>query len=402
MKRFLKMSAALFGALVCAALLPGCASEEELLCNSERLDGPVIIGAVLPLSGKYQAHGQRMLNGLRYAETELNNHRGISRRQVKLLPFDSHSTARGSAEAFEAAVAAGANGMIAGYATEEAEAMVPLAAKHRIPSVVPMATSDATAGTSRFMRRNTFTDKQQGEALAAYLWYWRQLVRISVLIDTTPSATYERNTSGAVAQAFRDLGGTVTIMPEYKGDDFADAVKAALITGPQAIVVSARGDRAAKIVRVLRANGYAGVVCGLDSWDEPAFFRGLAGASDIGDCLYVSFFSPENPTEEFKDFRAGFRQKFFHDPGSSETMSYDAMKLLAVGLNNAKTPEDFEKNWLSIHNYFGATATYTMLADGQVDRTIYINAVEPGRGGVNPAGRLVRSFMYSKLESYRD
>ncbi|MBQ9503202.1 MAG: ABC transporter substrate-binding protein [Lentisphaeria bacterium] len=401
MKISLRPAALILAAGVCCALLPGCASEEEMLGNSRRLDGPVIIGAVLPLTGKYQSHGRRMLNGIKFAEEELNNRRGISRRRVKVLPFDTGSDSRGAAEAFEAAVAAGANGIVTGHNTNEAEAVSPIAARCRIPTVISMATSDATVGSSLYMKRNAFTDKQQGEALAAYLWYWRQLVRISVLIDTDPGSVYERNTAGAAARAFRELGGNITIMPEYRGDDFSAALKAALITGPQAIVVSARGPRAAAVIRALRKEGYAGTICGLDSWDDPGLFEGLKNLNNIGDCLYVSYFSPENPTEEFKDFRAGFRQKFYHDPGNDETMTYDATKLLAIGLNNARTPEEFEKNWMSIHNFFGAAATYTMLPKGRVDRTIFINAVEPGREGLLPRGRLVRSFMYSKLESYR-
>ena len=176
----------------------------------------------------------------------------------------------------------------------------------------------------------------------------------------------------------------------------------ALISGPQAVVVSARGELAAKIVTALRKKGYKGVICGLDSWDDDLFFQNLNSLKDPGDCVYVSFFTPKNPTEEFRDFRNGFRQKYFYEPGSYETMSYDALKMLAIGLNHAQTENDFRTNWLSIHNYFGAAATYRVLKSGGIDRTMFINAVDPAQNGETCAGRrMIRCFMHSKLESYR-
>ena len=379
----------------------GCFVADEFLGNSSRTDGPVIIGAVLPMTGQDRQAGERMLNGLRYAEYELNNRRGIGGRPMKLVPYDSAGTAQGAAAAFEAAAAEGAAGVIAGYSTVEAEAIAPLAQKYRIPSILPMATT-AEMTPHACLVRNAYTDAQQGEALAAYLWYWRQLIRISVLVDSDPDARYERNTARAAASAFRDLGGTITSMPGYTGEKYEAALEQALITGPQAIIISARASRAARMVRFLREKGYTGTVCGLDSWDDPEFFRGLDKISDPGDCVYVSFFTPQNKTEEFKDFRSGFRQKYFYDPGSCETMSYDALKLLAIGLSKADTVRKFTGNWLSIRSHFGAGATYTMLPGGKVDRTMFINAVAPGKGdGSGCSARFIRSFMHSKLASYR-
>lgn len=399
MKKFFHLTV-LLSAAVSAVSFCGCTAPESILDNNIRSGSHVVIGAVLPLTGKYAVYGERMLNGLRFAEYELNNRRGISNRQVKVMAFDSAGSASGAAEAFRAAACAGAAGVIAGYSTEEFNAVAPLAKEYKIPSVVAMATASCDED-NRFIVRNAYTDKQQAEALSAYLWYWRQMLRISVLVDADPDAVYERNTARETADAFRELGGTVTCMPEYKGNDFRKALNDAVITGPQAIVIPARGARAAEMVRFLRERGYSGTVCGLDAWDDPAFFNGMDSLKQPGDCVYVSFFSPENPSGEFRDFRAGFRQKHFHEPGSCETMSYDALKMLAVGLNNARTIDDFEENWGSIRNYFGAAATYTALPDGMVDRTMFINAVEPAAYGIRSHSRLIRSFMHSKLADYR-
>lgn len=388
--------------MICTAvfLLGGCVSTP---LAGVRQNGEIGIGALLPLSGKNIVYGERMLEGLRYAENELNSRRGIGGNRVKLMIFDTAGTAAGVEKAYQAAVESGVSGIIAGYSSAEAEAAAPLAKRYFIPTVFPLATAnDITGKDNPFAVRSAYTDRQQGEALAAYLWYWRQLVRISVLIDNDSASGYERSTARSTARAFEDLGGVVNNMPDYQGGQFEKAINDALVSGPQAIVVSARGERAAAILEMIRAKGYSGLICGLDSWDDDNFFRALDHVEKLGECIFVSFFSPEIRSIEYSEFAEGFRRKNFHVPGSCETMSYDAFKMLAVGLENASTLEQFTANWLSIKNYFGAAAVYSALPGGAIDRTIYINAVEPPAGGKGCRSRLIRSFMHSKLATYRN
>lgn len=384
------------------ALLFFCGCTEHRLHSDPAASGPVIIGALLPLSGKDKLAGDRMTSGLQQAEYELNTQRGINNRQVKVMFLDSKSSFSGAQEAFSAAVAAGAAGIICGGSDREVQAILPLAPKHSIPTLICRSTADSAAGANPFVFRCIHTNRQQGEALAGYLWYWRQMLKISVLMDSSPDAEYERSTARSTAEYFRELGGTVTNTPVYSAGNFSKAVNEALITGPQAIIVSARGKRAAEIVRDIRQKGYKGAVCGLDGWDDPDFFKTLSSIGDPGDCVFVSYYSDSAKSEEFKDFSKNFRQRQFHIPGNLETISYDALKLMAIGLGRAQNIDAFRENWMTIRNHFGASATYTMLKNGSVDRTMFIHAISPARhDGFACQGRLLRSFMHSKLASYR-
>ena len=378
-------------------LFCGCAGQSRRIAGTGI--GPGLIGVLLPLSGEDRIQGERMLAGLQHAEYELNNHRGINNRPVKLLVFDS--AAESVRTVFLSAVKAGVSGIVCGNTGHEVQDIFSPAEEYALPSVIIRDTADSNTGVNPFIFRSIYTDTQQSEALAGYLWYWRQMQRICILMDDAPDAVYERNNARAAAAAFRDLGGSVTDTPVYRGRDFSKAVNEALITGPQAIIVSARGKRAAQILSELRQKGYKGAVCGLDGWDTPEFFKSLT-VKDPGDCVYISRFSPSETSEEFKDFSTSFRTRSFHEPGDLETISYDALKLLAIGLGRAASLRDFRKNWLGIRNHFGAAATYTMLKRGQIDRTMYINAIDPAKAnGIGCRGRLLRSFMHSKLATYR-
>lgn len=375
----------------------GCVDTSQRIPGKE--NGPVLIGALLPLTGKDKIRGERMLSGLQYAEYELNNQRGINNRSVRLRVFDS--AANGLRTAYLSAVQDGVSGIVCGHTGEELQDIFAPAEKYSIPTVIFRDTADSSVNANPFIFRSIYTDSQQSEALAAYLWYWRQIQRICVLMDNSSGAVYERSNARAVAESFRDLGGTVTDTPVYRGNDFSKAINEALITGPQAIIVSARGRRAAAILEELRKKGYKGAICGTDGWDTPEFFKSLK-IKDPGDCVYISLFTPTETSEEFKDFSAGFRRRQFHEPGNLETVSYDALKLLAIGLGRAESLRNFSKNWQGIRNHFGSAATYTMLKRGKVDRTMYINAIEPAKAnGIGSHGRLLRRFMHSKLATYR-
>ena len=385
--------------LFCGVVLLFCGCVEHTQPLPGKGHGPVLIGALLPLTGPDRIQGERMLSGLQYAEYELNSQRGINNRPVKLLVFDS--AAEGTRTAYLSAAKAGVSGVICGGTGDELQDIFAPAQECSLPTVIARDTSDSNVNVNPFIFRSIYTDSQQSEALAAYLWYWRQMQRVCVLMDNSPDAVYERNNARAAAAAFRDLGVTVTDTPVYRGNDFSRAITNALITGPQAIIVSARGKRAAAILSELRQKGYKGAICGLDGWDAPEFFRSIT-VKDPGDCVYISRFTPSEVSEEFKDFSAGFRRRRFHEPGDLETISYDALKLLAIGLGRAENLRDFRKNWQGIRNHFGSAATYTMLKRGKVDRTMYINAVEPAKAnGIGCQGRLLRSFMHSKLATYR-
>ena len=407
MKRWIFRASGVLNWLILTAALAvagsGCVPEEmRLRYNPESAEPMVRIAAILPLSGDKRALGEQMLEGIRYAVDELNLDRGIAGRRIELLVIDDQGTGEGAATAMRRAAAEGAVAVVGGYDTIEVEGIVPLAKPLQLPVIVAMATGNGLTETSEFVFRNTFTDRQQADVLAAYLWYWRKLLHVSILVDMAPEAVYSRNIARDFAQYFGDLGGTVMRTLEFNGDDFEPAVREVLTYGSGAILVPAEGARAARIVNLLRQRGYRGIVCGPDSWDSEEFFNTLSSGILPGMCVYTAFFSPDNPSPEYRSFSDGFRRRFFHRPGSAAVQGYDAVKLLAAALGDAGDIYRFTDNWLAIQKTAGAAGVYTMLPNGEIDRTIYINTVGRDHDALKPSGNTARAIQYSTLEMYRD
>ena len=384
-------------------LLPGCVPEELMLRRDLETERSVRIGAVLPLTGSNQRYGLKMLEGLRFALDEVNSRRGLNGKPVELITFDSASTAAGAARAVESAAAQNVVALIAGYDTNEVSAILPKVDGLRLPTVIPMATDDDHVGFNRFVFRSIYTDRQQAETLAAYLWYWRKVMNLGILVDMSPKEEYSRNIAREVARYFGQLGGNVVCTAEFRGTDYEAALRRIMTHAPRAIVLPVEASLAAKMIKTLRKLGYTGIVCGPDSWDSESFVQSLAGLQNPGDCVYMGLFSTDSKRREFRDFHREFTARQFHTPGSSEIQSYDALKLLLIGLSDSENLPQFEKNWLTIRNHSGAAAVYTMLPRGKIDRTMYIKAIAPPNvTNPDPYARMLLEFQYSKLETYRD
>ena len=402
-KYFLQFLLTLGSVFVLLATAAGCVPAEEILRYDPESGDMVRIGVLLPLTGKDAPQGRKMLNGARFAADELNSSRGHFGRQVDLVVVDTGSTGAGAVKAFETAVGAGAVGIVGGYSTVEAREITHLARQHRVPLVLTMATgNDDVIGMDPFVFRTVFTDKQQSEMIAGFMKYYRRVSRIVVAVSAEASEIYSRNVARDVAGAFRELGGEVACVCTIDEKSPDKALREAVSYLPDAIVLPFGAEVAALYYKKLRQLGFAGLICGPDSWDSPLFFKGLTGLKTPGNSFYTAFYSDEAKHAEFSDFRENFRKKRYYYPDSFEIQTYDAVNMLLVGFgNNADSLKKFQKNWLSMRKYSGAAAVYTMERGGRIDRTIYINRVGyTPESGNRPVSRNIGALQYSRLSVY--
>lgn len=387
------------------ALVTGCVPPEFVMQPlPDDPARPVTVAAFLPLTGKNRIYAEQMKEGLTAAAGKINDLNGISGHPLELLILDTKGTEQGSKEALKYAVSRKAAAAIAGYDTSEVSMLVEHAATLRMPMVIPLATSDRHTEVSPFIYRNCFTDSQQMEVLAAYLFFWRQLSTGAVITDLGSDDEYARNIARNFSQSVQDNNCRITMNVVVPADSTLNDRQTAdiLATAPQFILLASRGKRAAAMFRKLRESGFHGVLCGPDSWDDQEFISAL-GNIDPGETAFSAFFSDENPSREFKSFAGKFRKEFFHRPGACETQSYDALIFLAIGLNNAGDLLQFDRNWRTIRNHPGAAATYTMLPQGMIDRTVYLKSIGMDRqeGQNFLYTRLTRKIQYSKIKDYR-
>lgn len=364
---------------------------------------PVTVAAFLPLTGANRIYAEQMREGLLAAEARINRNRGIAGRKLKLRIIDTAGTAEGTAAALKKAEMFGAVAAVAGYSTNEVSMLIKHADRLRMPMVIPMATSDRHVEASPFIYRNSFSDLQQMEALASYIYFWRKLARGAIITDKTGDEEYSRNISRNFTQSIRDLGGEITLNTELNSNAKIsdDQIIKLLATDPEFILISATGKRAAEMIIKLRESRFRGIICGPDSWDDDLICASLKGIHP-GECVFTALFNPDNSTREFKEFKKDFRKRFFHAPGACETQSYDALIFLAIGLEKAEHLVNFDRNWRKITALPGAAAYYTMGKKGAIDRTIYLKNFRIDHdGGQQTVTNIVHKLQYSKIKDYK-
>lgn len=383
-----------------AAVFAGCAPFTALPypVSPDDAGKPVKIGVVLPLTGPDADFGKRTLRGVEMAAFKLNNGRGISGRRVELLVRDTKSEPDEARRQVEALFGEEIAGLVGPYSSNEALAVKSAVETLMIPTVVPLATHDDLTEGTHLLYRTCFTDAQQGEALAAYCWYWRKMLRIAILINQDKEAIYSRGVAQATANAFTELGGTVVQRVEFRGDfeEFAKKLRELVSYNPQAILIPAEPENAGKLVKYIRKLGYRGLLLGPESWDDPVFLANCGNAP--GDCAFVGLYSDEFDVPEQREFREEFRRRFFIFPSGCEAQGYDALNMLAIGLGNAQSVEEFNRNMQHIRNVPGASALYTMKPGGGIDRTMFIMTVRPpSLPGEQPEARLGQHFNMNRI-----
>ena len=358
----------------------------------------VRIGVILPLSGPNAPFGRRLCDGIRLAAQELNNSRGIGGYPVELLIRDNRSDPAESLRLARELADEGVRGLLPCYDSREVAALKEFLTERAIPAMTPVATDDSLAGVPTLFQ-TVFTNREQAKVLAGYAWYWRKLLRLGVMIDTTPGVEYGRDIARECGRVFTSLGGSVVGSVEFRSDmeDFTPQIRELLVAGPQAVLVPAETRTAGRIVRQLRECGFRGVILGPDSWDEHEFLEECGPFP--GDCVFTAFYAREFAQAENDAFKAAFARTFHSNPGGCEAMGYDALRLLAIGLEGADTPNDFIRNLRELRKLPGAAADYTCLDETHFDRTIFLKTLRsapPNRKFAIP--RLSRSFPVSKID----
>lgn len=380
----------------------GCLAPDFFLSGKTGTDDIIRIAAVLPLSGKNRVFAEQMREGLQMAVHELNANSRNGKKAVILRTFDSKGSADGTAAALKEVKKWNAAGIIAGYSTDEVSSIIANAANLRMPIVMPLATSDRHSEISPYVYRTCYTNSQQAEMLAAYLWYWRTAKHLGIFTGENEEAEYQTAITRGTAESFQTLGGSITTVISLPGELSDKDVSAMLKSDPEAILLTFGGKKAALAIRKLRSLGFTGIICGADNWNTAELIDALDNFK-VGDCLYTALFADDDSVAEYRNFKTAFRKRFYHNPGACETQCYDALKFLVFSLRNTGTLPGFDKNWRKIRNLHGAAACYTMLPKGGIDRTIYINSIGVRRNGqkIEPFARLSKKLQYSKLQEYK-
>ncbi|MDO8560140.1 MAG: ABC transporter substrate-binding protein [bacterium] len=192
--------------------------------NASRLEpapdaNPLVIGAVLPLSGPSASFGVPLRRAGELAVKELNAAGGISGRTLTVLWEDGKCDARDATAAAQKLISVDQVGVIFGGAcSNETLAIAPLAQEAGVIVISPSASAPEINVAGTYIFRTAPSDALAGEVAARYAYLELSAKTAGVIAE---NGDYPRSLRESFIKEFRALGGRLVLdadLPNPAGD----------------------------------------------------------------------------------------------------------------------------------------------------------------------------------------
>lgn len=353
---------------------------------------PIVIGAVLSLTGRDAAFGQESLAGLDIAVEEANAEGGIHNRPVTLQVYDDKSNPILAAEGVRTLVRQFAPVAIVGSNTSMVTSAAAVAAQSvGVPLVVPEATKPEISSIGDWIYRVCFVDPDMAAGLATYAFTDLNLRRIAIF--TEEKHDYTVSFTKYFRDKFIELGGEIVYQAGYRAGatDFDALVKGASDMQADAIMVSGFYTEAGNVIACAKRQNCNVAFLGGDGWESDGLFTAAGDAiNDRSRVFIASHFSGDVKRVKVRGFVDAFREKFGRRPNTSSALGFDAGGMIVSAITDAVTPTAAGVKAALMHvHHEGVTGHITIdetrnpakkiiiMQAGSGQRFVYVRAISP-------------------------
>ncbi|WP_027717699.1 ABC transporter substrate-binding protein [Desulfovirgula thermocuniculi] len=321
---------------VCAA--GGCARQGTATKQPEALK----IGVLAPLTGPFASGGASMKQSLELAREEVNAKGGVLGRPVELIFADSQGKADAArAEALRLLEKEKVQLLIGAYLSEETAEVMELAAAKKVPLIIPVAAATEFTAKVRddydkykYVFRVAYNIDQWAELLGSFMA--GQGIKNYAFVGVNIRWNQE------FAQALKNYLARYGITPVYEGyyaskDPALDGIVNALKEKrPAMVVLGDPGKGAVEMVKKIQ--------------DYQLGVPVLSVGGSLGDARVAATLTGKSPvyfqaagwknTEKGARYFETFKARYGYQPvGYSDVLPYDALLVLAQGVNRAGSLE---------------------------------------------------------------
>ena len=321
-------------------------SAEKMLAHIDSITGVDMrrIGCLLPLSGPYEAYGNKALKGIMYAVTEFNSHNPNSRFEITVLDTESDTRTVGQmvAELDESRVA-----LIIGPLVHSQEAAVE-AQKRNIP-IITLTQKEGICEIGDYVFRHFITARMQVEALLSSATMNFGIRRFAVLYPDEP---YGRTFAELFLSAAKKHGVSIIKVVAYKPDqtDFGDQIRSMVrykdkvrdhnvrsrnsnrhqqrevLIDFEALFIPDSSPKISMIAPQLEYHDVNGILLfGTNLWHSDEL---IASAGNyVQEAVVPDIYFGNSSAETVKRFVSGFQSQFDEPPGFMEAITYDTTKM---------------------------------------------------------------------------
>jgi len=322
--------------------MAGCGGAADPAAERARLasraTGDIVVGAAWP----WQAHHDVLYwQGMQLALDEVNAGGGVLGRKLRILRADDQeSVDRGRLVAGEFAKnpqVVAVIGHLQSYVT------VPAAAVYDLSGVVLVAATatspELTSKGYRRVFRTIFTDDEVGRQMAVYAAR-RGYRRFAIYYSRDE---YGRGLANAFEEEALARGGDVVNRQSYDPNlstnrlSVEQTVQGWADMGFDAVFIAGQDRQAGLLAAELRRRGIRAPILGSDALATPVFLR-EGGAAAEGTVIATPY-HPDAPNPQARHFTQAFQARFGSPPDVGAALGYDAVRLLAHAIAQAKSSD---------------------------------------------------------------
>lgn len=343
------------------------------------------IGAILPLSGKYEVYGANTLKGMECAASVKPPCNGVN--NIQIVTRDDQGDAALAVKAIEELVqqekvmaivgplSSASAQAAAKRADELGVVMISLAQKEGIPAIGSrIYRFSLTPGEQVRAILNEATKKRNKKQIGVFYPnsnYGKVLM--STMKDMAPKY-------GANVTASQGYGSTSNVSNDLRQLKFSVAqASPSAPLGFDALFIPDSYAAVLKIVPALKNAGIEGVqLLGTNAWNDPSIAGKSGGLLD--NSVFLDIYFKESDSGAVKEFVSEFQGAFGTQPSTLEAMGYDIIRFLGQALQNRKasSANDVQASVGGMRGYRGVTGLRSFLPDREAEVEPYLLTVEGG------------------------
>lgn len=370
MKKVLAIVAA---AVLSASVLAGCTGGTDQGAGGDT----VTIGGIGPLTGDAASYGISVKNGGELAVDEINAAGGIMGKQIVYLYEDDENDAQKAINAYNRLMDQGMQVLMGTVTSNPCIAVADESVKDGILQLSPSGSAkDCTKNPNGF--RICFTDPQQGEKMAEYIWNEEKLTKIAVIYDSSDS--YSTGIKDAFKEKFTALGGTIVAEEAFVSGDKDFKAQLTKISGTDAegLFLPFYYTEVAYVVDQAKSLGLQLPYFGCDGWD--GVIDQLKGNTEaIEGAVFLTPFIATAEKENIAQFVQAYEAKYNETPDQFAADAYDAVYVIKAAIEKAgEMDNDKIIQAMTEIEVDGVTGQMSFTADGEPDKVANFAVIQNG------------------------
>lgn len=325
-------------------------------------------------TGPWSTLGEKKKQGLELALQELPD---INGKKIELIYEDTKGENKNAISAVNKFISVDkVNFIIGAIASWETLAVAPIIEEHKVVYLAPGSNAPKITQSGDYIFRTKVSSVVESQALSAILY---DNYNVSTLAIIAINNDYGVGVAESLKNDFEKLGGTILLTELYEDRllDFKTTLIKLKSQNPEAIFLVGGDDHIGHILKQAKELGIQSLFVTHPASVGPQV-QNIAGNAAEG-ILLASEYDLTSLEPAVMDFRKKFNEKYGKDPDLFPPLSYDALHILADGIEQCEENSECVKDYLyTVQDYHGAVGITSFDENGDVQRPFVVMTMKNG------------------------